>query len=263
MQIHTATENARIVYTTNGMIPGSVFTIQSYPSGEGILIETTTVLRVMATTQGHVSTDVDTHTDIFPEHVVHQPEEPLGFSTAWQGADYGMDQDPAHLSLIAGDLNLSPEAAKKVIADALLALPTLSLAIAHGDLLGKAEGIDHNTQDLGRAWERPVCAEWIYPDGRKGFQIDAGIRMQRFTSRDPARNPKHSLKGRSSSGSPYLAIWRLISLIPWCCAQTRKMPGCMMPPTIVLDSLSVMSGTVAFTLRLDNLHHTALGSTCI
>ena len=192
VQIHTATENARIVYTTNGMTPGSVFTSQSYPGGEGILIETTTVLRVMATTQGHVSTVVDTHTYIFPEHVVHQPEEPLGFSTAWQGADYGMDQDPAHLSLIAGDPNLSPEAAKEVIADALLALPTLYLA--HGDLFGKAKGIHRNTQDLGKAWERPVFAEWIYPDGRKGFQIDGGIPMQRFTSRDPARNPKHSLR---------------------------------------------------------------------
>lgn len=193
VEITSATEDAEIFYTTNGAEPGNLFTGRRYPS-EGIRIETTTVLRAQAQKAGHEPTNIDTQTYIFPHHVVEQPDEPAGFSTAWQGSDYGMDRDPNHLPLIAGDDSLTPALAKKVIADALLALPSMSLVMEHKDLFGTSQGIYHHTQGRGRDWERPVSVELIHPDGSPGFQVDAGIRMQGFTSRDPARNPKHSLR---------------------------------------------------------------------
>ncbi len=193
VEITTATPDAEIFYTINGSEPGSVFTGRRY-DGTGIRIESTTVLRAQARKSGLEPSNIDTHTYIFPGDVVNQPDEPAGFSTAWQGSDYGMDQDPDHLPLIAGDPALTPEEAKGVIANALKALPSLSLVMEHKDLFGAAKGIYHHTQGRGTEWERPVSVELLHPDGSEGFQIDAGIRMQGFTSRDPGRNPKHSLR---------------------------------------------------------------------
>ena len=61
-------------------------------------------------------------------------------------------------------------------------------------MFGRAKGIYHNTEDRGLESERAASAELIHPDGKKGFQVNAGLRIQGFTSRDPGRNPKHSLR---------------------------------------------------------------------
>lgn len=194
VRITTETEGAKIRYSINGSAPGNVFTSLAYPGGDGIWIESTTVLRALATKSGHEPSDIDTHTYIFPRQVVNQPDAPIGFSTAWQGSDYGMDQDPEDLSRIAGDPALTVDEAKAIIADALIAIPTLSLVMAQSDLFGSSKGIYQNTEGSGNAWERAVSVELLHPSGEAGFQIDAGIRMQGFTSRNPGRNPKHSLR---------------------------------------------------------------------
>lgn len=193
VELSTATEGAEIHYTLNGAEPGNVFTGNVY-DGKGIRIETTTVLRAQARKTGHEPSNIDTQTYLFPRHIVEQPAEPRGFSTAWQGSNYAMDNDLDHLPLIAGDPALTIDEAKAAIAEALLALPSLSLVMEHKDLFGTSQGIYHHTQGRGMEWERPGSVELIYPDGRPGFQVDAGIRMQGFTSRDPSRNPKHSLR---------------------------------------------------------------------
>src|SRR5207249_5592806 len=43
------------------------------------------------------------------------------------------------------------------------------------------------------AWERPASIELIYPDGTKGFQVDAGIRIRGGFSRS-TDNPKHAFR---------------------------------------------------------------------
>jgi hypothetical protein len=43
-------------------------------------------------------------------------------------------------------------------------------------------------------WESPTSAELIFPDGRAGFQVNAGLRIQGGASRDPNLTRKHSLR---------------------------------------------------------------------
>ena len=163
--------------------------------GVGIRIETTTTLRVAAFKNGFEPTNVDTHTYVFPDAIVEQPERPDGFPTSWTGWDYEMDADPDDLPAIAGDENLSQQAAKAAIADSLRALPTMSIVMNVDDLFGRPDGIYFNTEGRGDRWERAASVEIIHSDGSsQNYQGDCGIRMQGFTSRNPGRNPKHSLR---------------------------------------------------------------------
>ncbi|HUF62779.1 MAG TPA: lamin tail domain-containing protein [Verrucomicrobiales bacterium] len=199
VELHCATPDAAIYYTTDGREPGpgNIFTgpVGSlYDSGTPIAISTTTILRARAFHDPWRPSTVATRSWLFPHDVVRQPADPPGYPRTWPGADYGMDQDPAHLPLIAGDAALTPAAALERIAVALRALPSLSLVLPVNGLFSPAEGIYHHTNLQGMSSERRASAELIFPDRREGFQIDCGLRIQGFTSRDPLRNPKHSLR---------------------------------------------------------------------
>jgi len=54
-------------------------------------------------------------------------------------------------------------------------------------------GIYANSIQDGREWERPASIELIKPDGTKGFQIDAGVRIRGGFSRG-SNNPKHGFR---------------------------------------------------------------------
>lgn len=194
LEITTATEGATIYYTMDGRTPskGSIF---SGPIGEiyqgPITVDTTAVIRAVAIKGGFEPTNVDTHTYIFVHDVIHQSSEQAGWPTELLGdngtgsfpADYEMDpevtQDPAY---------------KDIVDDALLALPSLSLVTDPDHLFSTRDGIYQRPQQSGPEWERPVSAELIHPDGTKGFQINAGIRIQGGHTRIPSRNPKHSFR---------------------------------------------------------------------
>ena len=192
--VTSESQDALIRYTTDGSTP----TIENgldYPGDMGIRIETTTTLRAAAFKEGFESSNVDTQSYIFPTSVVNQPSRPEGFPTSWRGWDYEMDQDADDLPLIAGDENLSIEEAKAVIAESLRSLPAISIVMNVDDLFGSPNGIYYNTQGRGDRWERAASMEIIHPKGgSENYQVDCGIRIQGFTSRDPDRNPKHSLR---------------------------------------------------------------------
>ena len=60
-------------------------------------------------------------------------------------------------------------------------IPALSLVTSSNNLYGRTGIMEYsprNTDKHGPAWERPVSAEWIQPDGTAGFQVDCGIRVQ-------------------------------------------------------------------------------------
>ncbi|MEM7148112.1 MAG: CotH kinase family protein, partial [Verrucomicrobiota bacterium] len=194
LEITTATEGATIYYTTDGRTPskGNIF---SGPIGaiyDGpITVDATAVIRAVALKTGFESTNVDTHTYIFVEDVIRQSADQEGWPTEWLGdggngtfpADYEMDpevtEDPAY---------------KDLMDDALLALPSLSLVTDPDHLFSTRDGIYQRPQQSGPDWERPVSAELIHPDGTRGFQIDAGVRIQGGHTREPAKNPKHSFR---------------------------------------------------------------------
>jgi len=186
VEIHCNTPGARIRYTLDGSTPTEV---SGFDYDSPVTISRTTCLRAAAFKPGWMSSRVNTQTYIFVDDVVMQSPggEPPG--PGWpadglngQKLDYGMDpnvvDDPRWCDLMD---------------DALLGLPTISLVTDLGNLFDPDSGIYVNAGQRGRAWERPVSVELIYPDGTEGFQVDAGLRIRGGTSRSHS-NPKHAFR---------------------------------------------------------------------
>ena len=183
VDITSSTTGARIYYTVDGTEPsprnGTLYTAP-------VTVATTTVLRAAAFKDGFAPTNVDTHTYLFLDDIVRQPARIPGYPDSWAGkpAYYRMDPTIVNHPLYGPDMH-----------PALRALPTLSIAIDPDHMFGPS-GIYQNPQSQGDAWERPVSAELIIPEGtEKGFQLNCGMRVQGGSSRNPDI-PKHSLSLR-------------------------------------------------------------------
>ena len=184
LSITTATDNATIIYTTDGSIP----TLGNGTTYTGpISISGTTVVRAAAFKDGFEPSGVDTQTYIFLNDVIRQSpngETPPGWPDSWGAnvVDYGMDpdvvDDPAYSGEIINDLK---------------SVPTYSIVTESPNLFDPSTGIYANASQDGIAWERPASIELIYPDGTKGFQINAGIRIRGGYSRSTG-NPKHAFR---------------------------------------------------------------------
>ncbi len=192
--ITTATPDAVIRYTTDGSFPSETHG-QVYAGP--LTIDRTTTLRAIALRDGLVPTNVDTHSYFFVQDVVQQTNastRTAGFPSSWRGTspDYGLD-DPSQFPRIAGDPSMPQDQAEQAIQDSLLAIPTLSIVMNVEDMFG-TQGIYSNPQGTGENWERPTSVELVHPDGREGFQIDAGIRIQGGAFRDFGLTKKNSLR---------------------------------------------------------------------
>lgn len=174
LEITSATGDAVVRYTTDGSAPSTV-SGQTYTGP--IPVTTTTCVRAIATRAGWLSSDVDTHSYIFLDDVLHQPTDPPGFPAAWESelyeysyaADYGMDPAIVNNTRYASRIK-----------DDLKSLPSLSLVMHRADLFDPDSGIYSNTNlnhPGGVAWERPGSVELIHPDGTQGFRIDCGVRV--------------------------------------------------------------------------------------
>ena len=167
LAITTATPGATLRYTLDNSAPtettGTVYT-------GPIRITKTTVLRAAAFKAGYEPSNVDTQTYIFLDDVIRQPANPAGYPASWgyyQGnpfpADYGVDPNVVNDPLYSG-----------TIKNDLKAIPTLSIVTSIDDMFGPG-GIYSNTMVDGL--EVPASVELINPDGTKGFQVNAGIRI--------------------------------------------------------------------------------------
>jgi hypothetical protein len=182
--ITTDTPGAMIVYTLDGsppMVDANDQIVQGARYESPLTIQSTTTLRALAVKSGLVASNVDTQTYVFTEDVARQTRQSTidaGFPASWggRGSDYGMDPD------VVGPNDLYGGVYAASIAEDLKALPTMSLVLDIDDMFGSS-GIYSNVGNRGQAWERPVSVELIYPDGSKGFQIDAGVRTQGGASR--------------------------------------------------------------------------------
>ncbi|MFT5527533.1 MAG: hypothetical protein ACI9HK_005515, partial [Pirellulaceae bacterium] len=182
--ITTTDPAATIVFTLDGSAPefdtqvvnGSVYT-------EPININTTTTLRAAAFRDGYLATNVDTQTYVFLDEVLTQTNQAPG------GAHWDTGMDPN----VVNDVNQTHS-----VADALVALPVVSIAMDNEDLFG-ANGIYPNATSRGDAWERAGSVEFFYPNeyggyrSESGFSINAGIQMAGGASRFN-HNPKHSFR---------------------------------------------------------------------
>ncbi|MFQ5352249.1 MAG: chitobiase/beta-hexosaminidase C-terminal domain-containing protein, partial [Candidatus Binatia bacterium] len=178
------TPGATIHYTVDGSDPdpdnGAVYVSPLSVTG-------TTVLRAMAFKTGLAPSASVTHTYIFLDDVIQQSAStiPPRFPANWSGgsnADY--DMDPA----VVNDPLYAP-----TIKDDLQSIPTMSIVTDVDNLFGSENGIYVHLKGRGVKWERPVSAELIFADGRKGFQINCGIRIQGSTSRT-RHQKKYSLR---------------------------------------------------------------------
>jgi hypothetical protein len=188
----TETEGAVIHYTLDGSepvgLPGGAPTGRIYVSP--IHITGTTCLRARAIKAGWKSSDIDTHTYIFPADVIVQSQQKAlsaGYPSSWNGhpGDYEMDRQ------VYGD----PEYAG-LMEEALLSIPTVSVTTDKDNLFSPSQGIYVNTTKTGDLWERSASAEYFSRDDSKQFQINCGLRLQGGASRQPYKCPKHSLSLR-------------------------------------------------------------------
>lgn len=175
--ISTDTVGAKIYYTTDSSSPITEYgnptaTARLYNDNNMVRISTTTCLRAAAIKSGCIPTNVDTHTYIFPGHVLGQGQEgvPEGYpTTGWghSGVDYEVDPD------IVGHSNASD---RLTVAD-MLAIPTIVVCMAKDDWFLNGQGL-YVTESLDGT-EYPCSFEYIDP-GLDGIvlQQDCAISMQ-------------------------------------------------------------------------------------
>jgi hypothetical protein len=176
--------NAVIRYTTNGTMPALD---NGYVYSAPLRISSTTVLRAAAFAQWFEPSKADTHTYVFLADVIRQSpngQTPVGWPSSWGAnvVDYGMDPNVVNSPLYSG-----------TIKNDLKSIPSFSIVLNLPDLFDPSTGIYANADQHGNDWERPASVELIYPDGTKGFQIDAGIRIRGGYSRSSS-NPKHGFR---------------------------------------------------------------------
>jgi hypothetical protein len=182
LEITTETPGVEIRFTTDGSEPTARHgTIYSGP----INIDRTTVLQAAAFAPGFRPTNVDTHTYLFIRLVERQRDT--------GGLYWDTQMDP----------NVVGDPGTFTVAEALAAIPTLSIVMNPDDLFGPANGIyTHATQRASDNpfWEKKCSAEYFFhPDYDgiyrigSGFQIDCGIAINGNFSR-LSHNPKHSFR---------------------------------------------------------------------
>lgn len=184
LTITTTTAGATVYYTTNGTPPALT---NGLVHAGPIRIAGTTVLRAAAFKTGYLPSSVDTQTYLFLDDVIRQSPDgrpPTGWPASWGAntVNYGMDPEvvnsPRYSATIKNDLKT---------------IPSVSLVMDLNDLFGRSRGIYANPSQDGINWERPGSVEWIYPDGREGFQVNAGVRIRGGYSRS-TDNPKHAFR---------------------------------------------------------------------
>lgn len=185
LRLSTQTPGARIFYTTNGSPPSAT---NGFIYQHPLRIATTTVLRAAAFRPGFAGTEILTRTFVFPEKVADQTGADFpkfwGFTNGQPvAAFYQMDRR------ITGSADYQAD-----LLAGLRALPSISIVSELDNLFDPTRGIYANPMATGREWERAASAELIFPDGRPGFQIDCGLRVQGGWNRRPEECPKHSLR---------------------------------------------------------------------
>ncbi|MFB3788980.1 MAG: lamin tail domain-containing protein [bacterium] len=177
----TPTAGAVIRYTTDGRAPTESVGVEY--TGP-VPIPGATILRAAAFKPGHEPSASITQTYIFLSEVIQQ-KRPAGYPTRWGGgvsADYDMDPD------VVNDARY-----RNTIREDLKSIPSMSIVMDPTDLFGARDGIYTHPESKGDKWERFTSAEFIYPDGRPGYQVNSGIQIQGGYGRVPAMR-KHSLR---------------------------------------------------------------------
>ncbi len=175
--ITTATPGATIRYSTDGGDPSG----RSGVDYTGpIRIESTTVLRAVATRDDHVPTNVDTQSYVFLAAVIRQANVQPGYPRTWAGVPADFEMDPEIVD--------RPEYRDTIIDD-LKSIATLSVVMDRSHFIS----LYNNPQGRGLSTERPASMELFTADGSESVQENTGVRMHGGAGRNP-EHPKHSFR---------------------------------------------------------------------
>jgi len=192
----TTTPGATIVYTTDGSVPDISFGVTNgTPYSGPININHTTALRAAAFAPDLLPSTIASQTYFFPEDIVHQPNDPIGYPTGnvWTPTpDIIQTGSRAYYQMDPFIVN-DPQYSNDVRAG-IFSIPSMSIIIPISDLFDPNIGIYTHPQNRGIGWERACSMELVFPDGSPGAQIDCGLQIQGGTQRDPAKNAKHSFR---------------------------------------------------------------------
>ncbi len=198
LEVYCTTPGATIAYTTNGNIPTLASGLliappdaNTAPTGT-IQIAATKTLRVAAFKDGWAPTDVDTHTYVLPDSVAAQTRPP-GASATWIEDPPGNGQSyPADFTVDASVVTAAT--GYYSFTNALTAIPTISIVTPMDGVFGPTNGIYTRPLMEGTNWERRASVEMIYPNGREGFHVGAGVQIHGAVSELPHATPKHPLR---------------------------------------------------------------------
>jgi len=193
-------QGASIKYTMDGSDPITSLTAQVKSSPATIRINPDSsygvrgknagvILRACAVVPNNGISESVTQTYLFVNKVGELSPDGIKPGSGWpnpttngQYIIYGIDpnvlNDPRYTNLID---------------DALLAVPSISIATDLKNLFNPDSGIYMNPENDGAEWERLASIELLNPDGSEGFQINAGIRIRGGWSRHQD-NPKHAFR---------------------------------------------------------------------
>jgi hypothetical protein len=207
LTLSTSVPGGVIIYTTDCSEPDKDYSdvyILPFP------ITKTTIVRASVYKEGYNYSQSVTHTYVFPDDVINQPNKPQGYPAQWgpystlQGyatADYEMDPDICKNAVYSG-----------LMTQAFLSIPTISIVTEIDNLFsstpdsetggiyiytGPPTGYRYFSfpeEHMGEGWERPASVEFIIPNSSEGFQENCGFRLQGGHSRLPEKCPKHSFR---------------------------------------------------------------------
>ena len=191
---------ATIRYTTDFTEPtATTGTVFSGP----ISVGATTIIRAVAFNAAKIPSLPVTHSYVFLDAVLTQPNNPAGFPANWGPhsgfpggvvpADYEVDLDPLRTNPNDAASPIDP-AKEQRLKDGLRELPIVSVTIPMIDMFGTS-GIYHSANVQNKNFGYKKCSvEMILPDGSTAFSIICGISGHGNASRDPLKNPKHGFQ---------------------------------------------------------------------
>ncbi len=203
--------SATIRYTTDFSEPTATTGILY--SGP-ITISTTKCLRAVAFSATKIPSLPVTHSYIYLDQVLPQPNTPAGFPTNWGAhasfpggvvpADYEVDSDPLRVDPNNGASAIDPVKLQR-FKDGMRELPLLSVTIPMADMFNPT-GMYSTPNVTNKNFGYKKCAvEMVLPDGSTAFSEICGISGHGNASRDPLKNPKHGFqlkfKGDYGAGS--------------------------------------------------------------
>lgn len=196
LTLTTASTDCNIIYTVDGSNPstsstavttGKTITINVDPTSTTNRGKTPAfIVKASLVKDGYSPTFPVSKTYIFPEEVKTQ-STPGG---DWPSSDVNgqyIDYDMASDVVDNNDY-------KSQLTAALKEIPTISLSTDLGNLFDESEGIYVNASEKSAEWERECSVELINPNGEKGFQVNAGVRIRGGNSAKDTSNPKHAFR---------------------------------------------------------------------